>query len=50
MRTAERASVPEMVPDYRELSRLIPQVLSRAGTSSVLIDLCGLQAGCIISG
>jgi hypothetical protein len=35
VRTAERPSVPEMVPNYRELRRLIPQVLSRAGTSSV---------------
>jgi len=35
VRTAERPSVPEMVANYRELRRLIPHVLSRAGTFGV---------------
>jgi hypothetical protein len=35
VRTAERPSVPEMVANYRELRRLIPAVLRRAGTGSV---------------
>jgi hypothetical protein len=35
VRTANRPSVPEMLLNYRELRRLIPEVLSRAGASSV---------------
>jgi hypothetical protein len=35
VRTAERPSVPEMLATYRELRRLIPEVLRRAGTGSV---------------
>jgi hypothetical protein len=35
VRTTQRPSVPEMVASYSELRRLIPEVLRRAGASSV---------------
>jgi hypothetical protein len=49
VRTAQRPGVPEMMVNYRELRRLIPAVLARAGASSmfearVFEDLCVLAA------
>lgn len=49
VRTAQRPGVPEMMGSYRELRRLIPAVLARAGATSVFEsrvfeDLCVLAA------
>ena len=49
VRTAQRPRVPEMLANYRELRRLIPEVLNRAGADSVFEarvfeDLCVLAA------
>jgi hypothetical protein len=50
VRTAGRPRVPEMMSTYRELRRLVPEVLSRAGSGSVFEarvfdDLYVLAAG-----